>query len=68
MIKDAHFAVVFYTAKVKLQPEEVSKIISHGGSIIVQFENFLNLSDATTRKLVRGTKFRGVCFIKDGFY
>jgi len=62
LIKDAHLAVVFYTGKVKLRPEEVLKISSQGniyiqqsrpeslpgtiGSIIVQFENFLNLTVA----------------------
>ena len=66
LIKDAHLAVVFYTGMEKLTDKEMSTISAHGniylqqsrpdclteaiGSIIIQFENFLNLSDAQTVK------------------
>lgn len=62
LIKDAHLAVVFYTGKEKLSESEVKKICSFGNiyiqqsrpdslpdtiaTIIVQFNNFLNVTDA----------------------
>ena len=62
LITDAHLAVIFYTGKVKLTDEEMKKIRSHGNiyiqqsrpkslpttieTIIVEFENHLNLSSA----------------------
>ena len=60
LIKDAHLAVIFYTGKEKLSPDEIIKLSSHGNiyiqqsrpksltdtieMIVVEFENNLNNS------------------------